>query len=209
MSQPNYRPIARALSDEDVHRLRHTTSQWLESSAGSNYDLAQQHRNRAIILTLINSGMTLQEISALHTRDLHVGHTLTITAGISRRTITIDDVETRSALSRWLVLRKLACNMSGGSPLPANLAVFTSRRLEPIRTSALQRLLEQLRRDSGIEFDMFNIRHTFIVNKLRENHSPAAVSKMLGRASPEVVELYAAMNVARLTGGKPPHQVTH
>ena len=123
-------------------------------------DALRLHQDRAMAWLLISTGMTLAEVCALKTRDVlplnEGGYALCI--GRKRRLVPLES-ETVKLLSRWLTLRPL---VQGAHRTPL---LFISHHGDALTAVAVRRVVNQLQATSGVAFDTFALRHTFISNR--------------------------------------------
>ena len=184
---PAFRSRPRALSDSDMTRLRQAIiSKPFPEGIGPEQTL-MVHRDQAIALLLISTGITLDEACTMDTRDLRKDTTgrFYIVAPRHHRVIPLES-DTVKAVNRWLTLRQLVYRGKDFRPM------FITRRQERIASVAVRSVLERLKFDSGIKFDSFALRHAFIRRMVRQGYSHDEVSAMLGRPSRGIIEMYAA-----------------
>ena len=182
-----FRSRPRALSDADMARLRQAIlSRPFPEGIGPEQTL-MVHRDQAIALLLLSTGITLDETCALDTKDLRkdVAGRFFIVAPRHHRVIPIES-GTVKIVNRWLALRQLVYRGKDFRPL------FITRRQERIASVAVRSVLERLKSDSGIKFDSFALRHAFIRRMVQQGYSHDEVSAMLGRPSRGIIEMYAA-----------------
>jgi site-specific recombinase XerD len=177
------RPLA--LSDPDITRLHQAImSRPFPEDAGAA-QIVMVHRDQAIALVLISTGITLEETCLLDTRDFQkaAGHHCII-ARRYNRAIPLES-ETVKVITRWLTLRHLVYHGEEFRPL------FITRKHERITSVTVRNVLERLKVDSGVTFNSFELRHTFIRRMVQQGYSLNEISAMLGRPSHGVIQMYA------------------
>ena len=185
-SLPAYSPTARALSAQGVQQLKQTLLNRISTTDGDPNRLLWPHRDQAMVLLMLHTGVTIDELCALNESDViedKQGQRC-IVAGKMRRTIPLC-FEVRQSLSRWLTMRKL---VFGRKSCPA---LFVTRPMKRINRTMVRDLLTQLQHESGVAFDTFALRHTFIKTTIARGVAPDLISAMLGRPSHDVIALYA------------------
>ena len=182
-----FRSRPRALSDDDMVRLRQVIfSKPFPEGIGTEQTL-MVHRDQAIALLLVSTGITLDETCALDTKDVRkdAAGRFYLVAPRHHRVIPLEN-DTVKTVNRWLTLRQLVYRGKDFRPL------FITRRHERIASVAVRSVLERLKSDSGIKFDSFALRHAFIRRMVQQGYSHDEVSAMLGRPSRGIIEMYAA-----------------
>lgn len=149
--------------------------------------MLMMHRDQAIALVLITTGVTLDETCALDTRDVRkdASGRFHLIAQRYHRVIPLES-DTVKVVNRWLALRQLVYR---GQEFRA---LFITRRRERITSVAVRNVLEKLKVNSGVSFDSFALRHAFIRRMLQQGHSHDDISAMLGRPSRGIIEMYAS-----------------
>jgi site-specific recombinase XerD len=182
----SFRSRPRALSDVELNRLRQAViSRPFPEEAGPE-QMLMVHRDQAIALVLISTGVTLDETCALDTKDVRkdAAGRFCIVAQRYHRVIPLES-DTVKAVNRWLTLRQLVYR---GQEF---CALFITRRRERITSVAVRNVLERLKVDSGMSFDSFALRHAFIRRMVQQGYSHDDISAMLGRPSRGIIEMYA------------------
>jgi site-specific recombinase XerD len=168
-SKPYHRPGKR----ETVHRL------------------ANEERNRALILLLVDTGIRSSELC-----DLKIDH-----VDLKRRTIRVmgkGDKErilpfsarTGKALWRYLATRE---NDDLGDPL------FDRKDNQPFDRNSLLKAMRVIGKRAGVRgVNIHRFRHTFAINFLRNGGDPWSLQMMLGHATLEMVKNYLALANADL-----------
>jgi site-specific recombinase XerD len=183
----SFRSRPRALSDSEVMQLRRAVVSCTVSEDAGPEQTLMLHRDQAISLLLITTGITLQETCALDTRDVrkYDDGRFFIVAQRHNRIIPLES-DVVKAVNRWLALRQLVYRGREFRPL------FITRRQERITPVAVRNVLERLKVESGVSFDSFALRHAFIRRMMKQGYSNDEVSAMLGRPSRGIIEMYAA-----------------
>ena len=180
-----YHPQRWALSELQVSALVRLAESWVTLVTGTPMEIALTHRDRAIALLMIYTGVTINEIHTLNNdnyaqdgRGMHC-----IMVGPTRRMIPLNR-ETQQAVTRWLTLKRLVFGI-----MPTN-AMFINRRFERIKAASVKQVLTRLRKESGIPFTTFSLRHTFIKRLLDTGCSEDEIALMLSRPSRAVISMY-------------------
>lgn len=187
-----YMPTQRALPALAVQQLKQTMLGWVNRTEGEASQLLWPHRDRAIMLLMLYAGVTIDELCALNVDDVVLvvdaqgqrESRRCLRAGTMRRVIPLG-LEARQVLSRWLAMRGL---VFGNRPCPA---LFVTRGMKRINRTMVRGLIARLQRESGVTFDTFALRHTFVRDLVRQGLPPDDISGMLGRPSHDVIALYA------------------
>ncbi len=77
-------------------------------------------------------------------------------------------------LSRWLAMRGL---VFGNRPCSA---LFVTRGMKRINRTLVRNLMARLQRESGVSFDTFALRHTFVRDLVQQGLPPDHISGLLG-----------------------------
>jgi site-specific recombinase XerD len=186
-ARSSFRSRPRALSDGEMARLRHAVASRAFPDDAGPEQMLMLHRDQAIALLLITTGITLQETCALDVRDVHKDNAARfyIVAQRHNRIISLESDAVKT-VNRWLALRQLVYRGREFRPL------FITRRQERITPVAVRNVLERLKVESGVSFDSFALRHAFIRRMVKQGHSHDEISAMLGRPSRAIIEMYAA-----------------
>jgi site-specific recombinase XerD len=188
-----YMPTQRALPAQAVQQLKQTMLGWVNRTEGEVSQLLWPHRDRAIVLLMLYAGVTIDELCALNLDDVldeaddaqgRRNSRRCLRVGTMRRVIPLC-LEARQVLSRWLAMRGL---VFGNRPCPA---LFVTRGIKRINRTLVRGLISRLQRESGVAFDTFALRHTFVRDLVRQGLPPDDISGMLGRPSHDVIALYA------------------
>ena len=187
---PMYMPTQRALSAQAVQQLKQTLLGWVNRMQGESSQLLWPHRDRAMVLLILHAGLTIDELCALNLDDVvdrvndDAHGQRCVRVGTMQRAIPLC-LEARQVLSRWLAMRGL---VFGNRPCPA---LFVTRNMKRINRTMVRGLLARLQRESGVSFDTFALRHTFVRDLVKQGLPPDHISGLLGRPSHDVIALYA------------------
>lgn len=147
------------------------------------------HRDRAIILFLLDTGVRASELCGLALADVDLRAGRATVRGKSRlnrgegtERMVIFGKRTRKALWRYLTARE---GTMPDSPL------FASRDEEPLDRSHLAKHIKRLGKRAGVDAYPHLFRHTFAINYLRNQGDLLTLKALLGHASMEMVERYA------------------
>jgi site-specific recombinase XerD len=181
-----FRSRPRALSDTQLIRLRQSVQSRTSPEEAGPEQMLMMHRDQAIALLLITTGITLEETCALDTKDVRkdMQGRFAITAKRHNRTIPLES-DAVKAVNRWMTLRHLVYRGKEFRPL------FITRRQDRITSVAVRNVLERLKIETGMSFDSFALRHAFIRRMVQQGYSHDEVSAMLGRPSRGIIEMYA------------------
>lgn len=144
-------------------------------------------RDRAIILTLLDSGLRASELTALLVRDLdektgrlHIRHG----KGDKARYLFLGD-SSRRAIWKYMASRR---GIRPSEPL------FITRSATAMDTDNLRHMLERCGDRAGIEnVHPHRFRHTFAITFLRNGGSVLELQAMLGHSTLETVKIYARL----------------
>jgi integrase/recombinase XerD len=144
-------------------------------------------RDRAIILTLLDTGLRASELTALQLRDLderagrlHIRHG----KGDKSRYVFLGDTA-RRALWRYTAADP---DRRPGRPL------FITRTGRPMDTDALRNMLSACGKRAGVSnVHPHRFRHTFAITFLRNGGNLLELQAMLGHATLDTVRIYARL----------------
>ena len=149
-------------------------------------------RDRAIILTLLHTGIRRGELAALRTGDVAMtdrkGY-LTVRSGKGRRSRTVPlNAECRRALGAWITDR-------ARQPIRADApsdALWLSRLGHQASPKALGAVVSKVGRSAGLErLTPHTLRHTFVTRLVRGGIDPFLVADLAGHARLETTLLYS------------------
>jgi integrase/recombinase XerC len=157
-------------------------------------------RDVAVLMLLYGCGLRISEALDLKRRDAPLGEWLRITGkgGKIRNVPVVDAV--RLAVDLWLKVAPF----DGGPDGP----LFTSSRGGGLNARAVQRLMEKLRLNLGLETSAtpHALRHSFATHLLAGGGDLRAIQTLLGHASLSTTQRYTKVDIAQL---KDVHQNTH
>jgi integrase/recombinase XerD len=145
-------------------------------------------RDRAILLTLLDTGLRSSELCNLKVGDLDLARDqLRVRQGKGRkdRFVYLGQAA-RKAIWKYLTTR---------SPAPAqNAPLFATRTGSHLDTNALGNLIEACAKRAGVEgAHPHRFRHTFAITFLRNGGSPLELQAILGHEKLDTVTIYARL----------------
>jgi site-specific recombinase XerD len=149
------------------------------------------HRDRALLLFLLDTGVRASELCGLTQERLHLaeGYALVIGKGRKEREVAFGQ-QTRVQLTRYLRrYRRGEC-----------AEVFTGKRGHPLTVSGVDQVLYRLEEWAGItgvRVSAHTFRHTFAVNFLLRGGDLYALSRLMGHTSVKTTEIYLRATKAR------------
>jgi integrase/recombinase XerC len=173
--------IVRPFSAEEITRLL----------AACDPSSAVGARDRAILLTLLDTGIRCSELVQLNLEDLEMeaGRLRILHAKGNKQRVVSFASRCREALLRYLDLR-------GQGPGPLFLAANGHRVLRPgvrLRPNGLKQILIRLGRRTGIpKVHAHRFRHTFATWAIEADARELDVQYLLGHSSPDMVRRYAS-----------------
>lgn len=192
IERPEYqRPAVDLLTEDEVRALLKacdTTREWRTRETTSQRPTAC--RDRAIIMTLLCTGIRASELCDAQRRDLDLNENSLKVTGKGRGTAGKERFvyfgqKTRRALWRYLVEHK---DVAGGEPL---FVVEPDGDARPMKRRALCTLLKRIGERAGVEnVYPHRFRHTFAVNYLRNGGNAFALMRVLGHTSLKMVSHY-------------------
>lgn len=181
------RKLPKRISKEDAMKL-------LEYSFNMKYTYKfERYRNRAIIGTLIYTGMRAQEMLDLKIAEIDIPNGVIMVRcgkGAKDRVIPICS-QLRYYLLEYLKDRK-RLNRS-------TIYFFTSVRGDiPFTYSGLKRVVEKLKKRTKIKFSAHRLRHTFATLMLEGGCDLFSLQKMLGHSDIKTTTIYLSTTVHHL-----------
>lgn len=157
-------------------------------------------RDIAVLMLLYGCGLRISEALGLTRKDAPLGAWLRITGkgGKTRDVPVVDAV--RMAVDAWLNVAPFDLGPDG--PL------FTSARGAGLNARAVQRLMEKLRLNLGLDSAAtpHALRHSFATHLLAGGGDLRAIQALLGHASLSTTQRYTSVDTAQL---REVHQTTH
>jgi len=152
-----------------------------------------RYRNHAIFAALLYAGLRKQEILQLRYTDVDLENmTLFInqSKGNKDRMIPISSALAGS-LGRYVIERR-----TKGVTCPSFFASSVQNR--GISDTTLKRLIEAMRKDSGIKFSAYKLRHTFATLMLEGGCDIYSLSKMMGHEDIKTTTIYLCATTEHL-----------
>jgi integrase/recombinase XerD len=154
----------------------------LESASKSRYS----YRDKAIILTLLDTGIRATELCNLQIEDLNpvTGHIRVIGKGKKERLVPISK-ETIEAIDEYLQMRP---NLNPTAPL------FALKSEKPLERCKLRKILAELGNQCVVRrVYPHRFRHTFAIQFLRNGGNIYSLQKILGHSTLDMVKRYLAI----------------
>ena len=153
-------------------------------------------RDRAILLTLLDTGLRASELCALCVQDYdqksgkaHVRKG----KGAKSRYVWLGETA-RKAVWRYLAER--------GTVKPED-PLFATRTSSHMERNALRHMIQRCANRAGVaEATAHRFRHTFAINYLRNNGTVLELQKLLGHERLETIRIYADLALADLENGQ-------
>ncbi len=140
-------------------------------------------RDRAIVLTLLHTGMRLSELTGLKLRDLNfMNDTIKVRGKGDKERMIYLDPEVQRAILQYLRHRR-----------DRNENLWMSRYGEPLTSEAVRQLIRDLGIKAGIKgarCSAHTFRHTFAINFLKAGGSLRHLQEILGHTSMKPLEAY-------------------
>jgi integrase/recombinase XerD len=180
---PFTKQTIRPLDEQDIRKLLAVLP---VNASGAARPTAM--RDRALVLTLLDSGMRVSELCALtvddytpQTGQLHIRHG----KGDKARVVVVG-LRTQKALWRWLTTR---------GNTPSNAPLFPSTHGgDHLRREALKHMLTRLGKRAGVEsVHPHRFRHTFAINYLRNGGNAIMLQELLGHTDLAMVRNYVRL----------------
>jgi integrase/recombinase XerD len=144
-------------------------------------------RDRAILVTLVDTGLRASELCELALRDYDQTHArLTVRHGKGDkiRTVYLGDTA-QHAVWRYLTERP---NEKLDAPL------FTSLRSRPLNRDSLLHLIMRIAQRAGVNnANVHRFRHTFAINFLRNGGNMLELQRLLGHESMQTLQIYVTL----------------
>jgi len=185
------------LSEDDIHRLlnaiTHSQSYTRPHKGETRHALPNAERNRAIILTLLDTGLRANELCSIPLRFLDLrNRTLKVFGKGSKERILPFCARTGQAL--WKYCSQYRDGATQDKP------VFVTIGGNPLDRNQLLKMLVHLGKRAGVnDVHPHRFRHTFAINYLRNGGDPWSLQMMLGHSSMEMVRKYLAIAQADLS----------
>lgn len=157
----------------------------LESAFHSPYPY-YSYRDRAIIFTLLDTGIRATELCNLQIKDLNrvTRHIRVVGKGRKERLVPISE-ETIEAIEEYLRMRG---DINHTSPL------FALKSGKPMERCKLRKILAEIGHKSGVSHVFpHRFRHTFAIQFLRNGGNIYLLQKILGHSTLDMVKRYLAI----------------
>lgn len=193
LTQPKYRlPEVTPFTLEDIKKLLKAVDRTAPSQGrkqGFTMSRPQALRDRAIILTLLDTGVRASELCRLQVRDVDLqGGAVTVQpfrASLKSRPRAIPlGQAARKAIWRY---------WAGATQKPGDPA-FSTGEGKPMNKDSLLKLLSRLGERAGVtNVHPHRFRHTFAISFLRNGGDVFTLQRLLGHASLEMTRHYLAL----------------
>ena len=173
--------IVQPFSQEDVARLL----------ACCDPDTAVGARDRAMILTLLDTGIRCAELVQLTVDDLNLedGRLQVLHAKGNKQRVVPFASRCRAAIKHYLSFR----GARTGPLFVASSGNRTLRRRVALQPNGLKQMLRRLARQSGVaKVHAHRFRHTFATWAIEQDARELDVQHLLGHTSPDMVRRYAS-----------------
>jgi integrase/recombinase XerC len=182
----------RYLTQSEQNALLQETSKRL-TNAQTAAARRQAIRDKAIVLTLLNTGLRVSELCNLVLNDIKINKSggqvrVNATNGRKSREVPLNKI-TRQAISDWLAVR----------PEVKTKAIFVGKHWDPAGPLLIQRLLAELGRRAGIEVTPQELRHTFGKNLVERGLSLEKVALLMGHSSLNTTMAYTSSDQTDLS----------
>lgn len=147
------------------------------------HGLPNPERNKAIILTLLDTGMRASELCGIKIADadLRNGKIVVMGKGSKQRSLPFSS-RTGQAIWRYQVTRS--------KPLPRD-PLFPSKDDLPLTSGGLTRLIKRIGQRAGVQkAHPHKFRHTFAINFLRNGGNIYTLQEILGHSTLDMVKRY-------------------
>jgi len=146
-------------------------------------DTFRGHRNTAIILTFLDTGLRLSELAAIQVKDIDFDNGIIKVMGKGRKERFVRvGKETQKAILRYLLLRR-----------DKQMTLWVDNQGEPIRVRGIQSLIKRLGKRAGItdaRCSPHTFRHTFAVSCLRNGMGEFNLQSLLGHTTLQMTRRY-------------------
>lgn len=144
-------------------------------------------RDRAIIITLVDTGLRASELCALKLEDYNstTGRIFVAKGKGAKQRIVFASKSARKAIWRYMVGRPDA---KDSEPL------FATRRLTHLGRDELRKMIQICANRGGVaNANVHRFRHTFAINFLRNGGGQLQLQEMLGHEQMETIRIYARL----------------
>lgn len=204
-------PLPRALPDDVVGRLLEALDipppgPEPRTPAERRRRQLIQARNRAIVYTLLETGMRVGELVRLTRGDLdHRQRCARVLGKGQKERLVFFGADSWQALQRYLALRadgEIKRSLADQPLFARHDRRAGKQSLRPLTPQRVEQIFAQLVARANLEVTFpvtpHTLRHTFATKLLNKSGDLAAVQDLLGHASASTTRRYAAVSVARL-----------
>ncbi|MHA1971573.1 MAG: tyrosine-type recombinase/integrase [Candidatus Hodarchaeales archaeon] len=138
-------------------------------------------RNRAILLTALDTGLRLSELCSLRVTDV-LNETITIVGKGAKQRIIRIGANASKAIWRYKMVREQRVDNTD--------ALWISRSGKPLGPEGIQHTVVNLGRKIGIKLSPHMLRHTFALYYLRNGGDVFTLQTLLGHSTLEIVKGY-------------------
>lgn len=145
-------------------------------------------RDRAIILTLLDTGMRASEICALQLQDMDFeGHSIIAFGKGDKERVLKFCERTNEFIQAYLAQRRIGKQCK-------KVPLFTTVKEKTMNRQTLRLMLDRLETRSGVvHVHAHRFRHTFAINFLRNGGNIYTLQKLLGHTAFDMVKRYLAI----------------
>ena len=188
--------VIRPLTESDIKAILGVVdrSTWYDrpGKIANDHRRPTARRDRAIILTLLDTGMRASELCRLTIEDADLRNQRVYVFGKGSKERMLP-LSARTTKTIWRYLTKERGQDRLSSPL------FSQRNGQPITRTSLRQLLLRLGQRAGVRnVHPHRFRHTFAINSLRNGMNAYALKMALGHSTMEMVRQYLELVQADL-----------
>jgi len=196
IERPRYeRPVIEPFTRDEVRRLLQAcqlTRTWRDSSTRSQRATAA--RDRAIILTLLSTGMRVSELCRITLENINFVEQSIKVAGKGRGRDSKERLVYIGRRATRAITRYLAPRLKDQRPAEPLFYVGPDDERRPFSRDVLRRLLKRIGDRAGVAHVYpHRFRHTFAVNYLRNGGDVLTLQALLGHESLDMVRLYVKL----------------
>lgn len=151
-------------------------------------------RDRALARLLFYTGLRLGEVAALQLDDVRISARKGLVIVRSGKGEAYREVplmaEARVSVDEWLAERRERF------PKATSVAVFLSRRGQPLAARTIDLVLRKLAADAGLELSAHTLRHTCLTNLVRRGNDLVLVAELAGHKRLETTRRYSLPTAA-------------
>lgn len=153
-------------------------------------------RNRSVILTLVNCGLRVGELSELRLMDVNFEKgILSVRQGKGNKFRQVPITNgTLEALKQWLEIRR----KNDGELLSTDY-LYNSERSPKLSERGVQHLTKNLSAIAGVEFSPHTLRHTYCKNVADATGKLQVVAELAGHSNINTTRIYTSPSMDELT----------